>query len=379
MTTVLVACDSFKGSLSAREACEAIGSGIRRLRPDAELRLLPLADGGDGTCRVLEGAFGGRHVCREVTHPLADRTVEASWLYIPDAPERAPQAVVEMASGSGLVLVPPGERDPLRTTTAGTGELVAHAAAAGARRIWLTLGGSATVDGGTGAATALGWRFLDREGRPVPPGGAGLERIHAIEPPAEPLDASVTALCDVDNRLLGPRGAAAVFGPQKGARPADVPRLDAGLANLAERVRAGLGVDVTGLEGGGAAGGFAAGAVAFMGATLARGIDRILDAVAFVEALDGADWVVTGEGSLDAQSLDGKVVSGVLARARPAGVPVAAVAGRVALDEEALQGAGIAWAGAAAPPELEEEEAFRRAAELAADAGERFARSCLTS
>lgn len=376
--TVLVACDSFKGTLSAREACHAVARGIRAARPDVVVRTLPLADGGDGTGTVLHGALGGRWVAREVSHPLPGRTVDAAWLHVPDALPDAPQAVVEMAHASGLTLVPSELRDPLRTTTAGTGQLVGAAAQEGARRIWLTLGGSATVDGGTGAAAALGWRFLDRDGRPVPPGGGALELIHTVRRPSVPLEAEITALCDVDHPLLGPGGAAAVFGPQKGATPGDVPRLEAGLAHLAGVVRDQLGLDLTKLEGGGAAGGFGAGAVAFLGAELARGVDRVLDAVGFTAALEGVEWVVTGEGTLDEQSLDGKVVSGVLARAGERGVPVAVVAGRIGLDAAAAEAAGIRWMGGAAPADVvDDSEALDRPEEPVQSAGASFARACL--
>lgn len=377
MATVVVAFDSFKGSLPAREACRAAARGITAAAPGTTVRLRPLADGGDGTADVLREALGGEWRDAEVTHPLGDRIVTARWLSIPDAPPGGPDAVVEMAAASGLALVPPDRRDPMVTTTAGTGELIRAAAEAGARRVWLTLGGSSTVDGGTGAATAMGWRFLDDDGRPVPPGGAGLRSIVRIEPPSRPLGATVTALCDVTNPLLGPRGAARIFGPQKGAGPAAVEGLDEGLTHLAALIREQLGMEVADRVGAGAAGGLGAGAMAFLGASLEPGVERVLEAVGFDDALRGADWVLTGEGRLDGQSLDGKVVSGVLERGRRAGVPVAAVAGRVALGAHEVAGAGLRWAGAAAPPEMSEGEAFARAAELLEAAAARFTTDCI--
>lgn len=374
---VLAAFDGFKGSLGAREAGEAAAAGIRRVVPDAQVRVVPLADGGEGTAEVLADVFGGEWRTAEVTHPLGRSRVHASWLKVTAPPAGGPDAVVETARGSGLVLVPPADRDPLVTTTRGTGELVARAVDEGARRIWLTLGGSATVDGGTGAARALGWRFLDGSGREVSDGGGQLHRVARLVPPPRPLRAEITALCDVDNPLLGARGAAAVFGPQKGASPGAVERLDEGLAHLARLVDRELGVDVAGRPGAGAAGGLGAAVVAFMGGTLVRGVDRVLDAVEFPSALDGADWVLTGEGRLDASSLDGKVVSGVLARAGTAGVPVAVLAGRVDLPPARIQAAGIAWAGAAAPAHLPDEEAFRGARERVEAGAARFARERL--
>ncbi len=374
---MLAAFDGFKGSLGAREAGEAAAAGIRRVVPDAHVRVLPLADGGEGTAEILADAFGGEWRPAEVTHPRGRGRIRASWLKVTAPPAHGPDAVVETARSSGLVLVPPAERDPLVTTTRGTGELLARAVAEGARRIWLTLGGSATVDGGTGAARALGWRFLDGSGRDVPEGGGALHRIARLVPPPNPPDVEITALCDVDNPLLGPRGAAAVFGPQKGASPDAVERLEEGLAHLAHLVTEALGVDVAEGPGAGAAGGLGAGVVAFLGGTLVRGVDRILDAVEFSSALAGADWVLTGEGRLDDQSLDGKVVSGVLDRAGSAGVPVAVLAGRVDLTDAGIQAAGIDWAGAAAPAHASDDEAFRRAREWVEAGAARFARERL--
>ena len=305
--TVVVALDAFKGCLSAADACAAVADGLRAAAPAAELRLVPMADGGEGTAAALLAARpGGVWVRREVCGPLPGRTVEAGFAWFADDGT----AVVEMAAASGLPLLAVDERDPERTTTRGTGELLAAAVAQGARRILLTIGGSATVDGGVGAAAALGWRFLGADGRDVPPGGGHLGEIARIVPPVARQLPSVTVLCDVTNPLCGPDGAAAVFGPQKGATPRQVAQLDAGLRHFAERIAADVGRDVLALPGGGAAGGLGAGAAAFFDAVLTPGIDAVIDACGLRQALRKAAWCITGEGCFDQTSLRGKVVSG---------------------------------------------------------------------
>jgi glycerate kinase len=241
---------------------------------------------------------------------------------------------------------------------------MAAAARRGARRIVLAIGGSATVDGGVGAATALGWRFLDRNGAEIPAGGGSLTGIASILPPAATTLPPVTVLCDVTNPLCGPNGAAAVFGPQKGATPAMVAQLDAGLVHLADCLRAQLGRDIQALPGGGAAGGLGAGAAAFFLAELKPGIATILTVSRFRESLQGADWCVTGEGSFDRQSLHGKVVSGVAAAAKAAGVPVVVFAGRVRATPEEYRPHGIRDAIPTHAPEMPMDEVLRREREL---------------
>jgi len=361
--TLVVAMDSFKESLTAAEACAAVARGLRTVLPRATILQRPLADGGEGTIAVLQEAYGGRRVGARAAGPIPGHAVVATWLLLPD---RGPGALIEMAAVNGLGLLAPEQRDPMRTSTRGTGELVADAIGSGVRTIWLAVGGSATVDGGTGAARALGWHFEDAAGDPVPEGGGGLERIHRIVPPLTDRlrGVEVRVLCDVDNPLVGPRGAAAVFGPQKGAGPAQVRALEAGLTRLAERIEADLGMDLRRVPGGGAAGGLAAGAMAFLGAELVSGVDAVLEACGLDEALADADLVVTGEGALDAQSLDGKVVSGVVRAARIAGIPVAVVAGSNALGRDALAAAGIRMAEVARPPGMPLAEALERAEDL---------------
>ena len=336
--TLVVAPDSFKGSLPAHEAARAIGAGLRdaaAARPGLELevRARPVADGGEGTVDAFLSAGWLPHEV-DVTGPTG-RPVRACLALSPGGTEPR-TAVVELATASGLTLLPDGRPAPRDATTRGTGELVAAALDLGVGRLVLAVGGSATTDGGAGMASALGVRFLDGEDRPLPPGGAalsGLAEIDVTDLDPRLLDTEVVVACDVDNPLTGPRGAAHVYGPQKGATPEDVGVLDAGLARLAQLLHRDLGIDVDRVPGAGAAGGVAAGARAFLGARLVPGIDLLLDLVDFDGALVGADLVVTGEGSFDAQSLAGKAPVGVARRARAAGVPVVVLAGQVALDE----------------------------------------------
>ena len=369
---ILIALDSFKGSLSAAQACEVVAQALASALPGHGRHCIPMADGGEGTAAALVAACRGQFVTlAQVSGPLPGQRVTARYGWLPESAT----AIVEMAEASGLPLVPADRRDPRWTTTRGTGEMLAHALARGAARIALTLGGSATHDGGTGAARALGWRFLDRAGRDLPEGGAALGRLARIVPPVQPLPTvAVEALCDVTNPLCGPSGAAAVYGPQKGATPALVQELDAALLTLADRLRADLGVDVASLPGAGAAGGFGAGAVAFLGARLVRGVDAVAEVNGLTAGTSAADWILTGEGRFDSQSLQGKVVSGVLCRALAAGKPVAVLAGSVALDRQAWQEAGVSDVEACTPAGMSLEEAMRRAPELLDAATCRLAR-----
>jgi glycerate kinase len=366
---VVVAMDSWKGSLGAVAACAAAARGVRRAVPDARIDLCPLADGGEGTASVLHEILGGEWVEAEVNGPLPGRRLRAAYLRL--GGDR-PTAVIDLAAASGLTVVPRSLLDPLRATTLGTGELIRHAIVRGARRVWLALGGSATVDGAMGAATALGWRFLDAGGSLIGHGGGELERLARIVRPAAPFPAvRVVALRDVDNPLLGERGAARVFGPQKGATPEAIERLERGLDRLAAVIERDLGVDVRRLRGGGSAGGAGAGAAAFFGARLVGGAPLVLRLSGFLERIRRADLVITGEGRFDSQSLDGKVVSAVARLAARHAVPVAVVAGRVALDENAALAYGIRAIEAASPPEIGEEEALAHAGTLLEAAAER--------
>jgi glycerate kinase len=334
---IILAPDSFKESLSAVEAARAMAAGARAATNGAATLLeLPVADGGEGTVECLVAATGGRRLTTRVTGPLGE-PVEAAWGLLGDGRT----AVIEMAAASGLPLVPPELRNPMKTTTFGTGELFLAALERGVERILIGIGGSATVDGGVGLAQALGVRFLDAGGQDVGRGGAALGKIARID--AAELDprirrTEIFVASDVQNPLTGPTGAAAVFGPQKGATPEMVEQLDRGLANLAERIRRDLSRDIQTMPGAGAAGGLGAALVAFLGAKLGSGIAVVLEAVRFREHLAGVDLVLTGEGQFDGQSLHGKAVIGVARAARDAAVPCLVIAGR--LGSGVLAGAG---------------------------------------
>jgi len=364
---VVLAFDSFKGSLSAREACEAAAEGLRAVYPDAELIFHPMADGGEGTAEALMASLGGEWVPCTVTSPLPERKIEAGFAWLP----AEKTAVVEMAQASGLPLLEDEERNPLLTTTFGTGELIAKAIEKGAEKILLTVGGSATVDGGIGAAAALGWRFFDAEENTVPLTGGGLAAIERIEPPANREFPEVDVLCDVTNPLCGPNGAAHVYGPQKGAMPGMVEQLDAGLEKLAAKISEQLSVEVAELPGAGAAGGLSAGAVAFFGGKLVPGIDTVMEVSGLAHDLEGADWVLTGEGRLDHQSLQGKVVDGIARLAGKHGARTGVIAGSVQLDEPDARLAGLDFTAGLEAESLE--DSMRRGRELLRAAARRFA------
>ena len=350
---VVVAMDSFKGTLSAVEACDAVAVGLTEINADLEITTCPMADGGEGTVDILESALGGDWVHHEVAGPLPGSTVQASYLWVADRRS----ALVEMARASGLTFVAPADRDPRITTTFGTGELLAHATAHGAETLWLTIGGSASVDGGAGAASALGWRFFDADGDGFVPVGGTLGRIAAIEPPATPVQLPCRVLCDVTNPLLGPRGAAPVFGPQKGADDEAVAALEKGLAHLSDLFASELGMHLDSLPGGGAGGGLGAGAVAFFGAELVAGGTLVAEIVGLESLLQTADWVVTGEGRFDSQSLEGKVVSTVAELAAKTGTRVAVLAGASTVSPGQVEDRGIAIvADTGAPATLSEAE-----------------------
>jgi glycerate kinase len=337
--TVLVAPDSFKGSLPADQVAAAVGSGLRTAAATVgvplDVLLRPVADGGEGTVAMVLAA-GWRPVEVAVSGPTGE-PVRSTFALSPVGTSPA-TAVVELAAASGLGLLPGGRPEPLRASTLGTGQLVTAALDSGVERLVLAIGGSATTDGGSGLATALGARFLDRDGAELPPGGGALIHldrvdVSGLDPRLRAVDVVVAS--DVDNPLTGPRGAARVYGPQKGASSDDVTVLEAGLVRLAEVLRRDGEVDVAEVPGAGAAGGVGAGALAFLGARLVPGIDLLLDLVGFDDALAGSGLVVTGEGSVDAQTLSGKAPVGVARRAHAAGVPVLLLAGRVDLDDAA--------------------------------------------
>lgn len=371
---IVAALDSFKGSLTAAQACDIVAQAIRSSVPGAKVVPKPMADGGEGTASVLMVAAGGQWVSRMVMGPLPEMEVEAGFVWLPDNST----ALVEMATASGLPLLRPEQRNPLRTTTYGTGQLIQAAIDYGANHVLLAIGGSATVDGGVGAAMALGWHFLTGGGQDADFGGGQLLSVQRIVPPSHSQNATVEVLCDVDNPLCGAHGAARVYGPQKGATPEMVAQLDAGLAHLARVVKKQLGRDIACLPGAGAAGGLAAGAVAFMNARLVPGIDAIMSQTRLAEAVTGADWVITGEGSFDEQSLRGKVVSGVTRVARAAGAKVAVCAGQVRLEPRTYRQAGIEAAVACMERGMELDYAIAHGAELLDGAARQFARDYLS-
>ncbi|WP_326595978.1 glycerate kinase [Streptomyces sp. NBC_01803] len=336
---VLIAADKFKGSLTAAEVGRHVAAGIRAVRPSAEIESLPVADGGDGT---VDAAVAGGFTAREaaVTGPLG-LPVTASFALRDDV------AVVEMAQASGLRLLPPFTFAPLTATTFGTGELIAAALDAGARTVVLGVGGSATTDGGAGMLTALGARLLDADGDALPHGGGPLRELteadlSGLDPRLK--DTTFVLAGDVDNPLTGPNGAAAVYGPQKGADPVEIEALDNALTNFArvlERAPGSRAAEYARAPGAGAAGGVGFGALLGLNAVFRPGIDVLLEVLGFTAALDRADLVITGEGSLDEQTLRGKAPAGVAAAAGAAGKPVVAVCGRLTLDEDTLRAAGI--------------------------------------
>ncbi|WP_171168552.1 glycerate kinase [Streptomyces sp. I05A-00742] len=368
---VLIAADKFKGSLTAVEVADHLTAGIRRAAPGATVTALPVADGGDGTVDAVVSArnAGFERRTARVAGPLGE-PVTAAWAL------RGDTAVVEMAEASGLRRLPPGRYAPLTATTYGTGELLRAALDAGARTVVLGVGGSATTDGGAGMLAALGARFLDASGRPLGPGGAALAALDRVD--LSGLDerlarTSVVLACDVDNPLTGPSGAAAVYGPQKGASPGDIAVLDAALGRIARALDPAL----ADAPGAGAAGGLGYGALAGLGAVFRPGIEVLLDVVGFAEALERADVVITGEGSLDEQTLRGKAVAGVAAVARGRGVRVVAVCGRLGLEWEDLVALGVGRAYALSELEPDPERCMAEAGALLERVGERIARECL--
>jgi glycerate kinase len=360
---VLIAPDKFKGTLSAREAAEAMADGVRRVLPDAHIPLFPMADGGDGTVDTLVAAAGGEAVAFRVTGPLGE-PVDAEVGLLGGG-----RAALEMSSTSGLRLLGGRAPEPLSATTFGLGELLKEIAGrALATEVMIGIGGSATTDGGAGAAAAAGWRFLDANGShltPEPRSLIDLARIDGsgFDPGIARL--SIVGARDVDNPLIGPRGAARVFAPQKGASADEVEFLERALHRLADCIEADLGVDVRDLPGAGAAGGLGAGLVAFFGARLEDGFEAVAEAVGLERALARADLALTGEGRLDEQTLSGKVPAGVAGLAGAARVPCVVVAGEVALTPEQITGAGFESA-ASVIDQCVRGPAFERAADALA-------------
>ena len=361
---IIVATDSFKGSLSAPEACRIIAIQAERIFPEAEIVQLPISDGGEGLVEVAFNALSGERKIVHTSDPLG-REISSEYLQLVDG-----SALIEMAGAGGLTLLNPREYDPLRTSTFGVGLMILDAIKSGANPIYIGLGGSATVDGGTGAATALGIHFFDEKGGKVTNGG-GLGSIQSLDLRGLrelSYSGKIVFLTDVNNPLCGPSGAAEIFGPQKGATPGQVRQLDRGLRNLAERIEQEVGMDLKDIPGMGAAGGFALPFVAFMGAEIRSGIDFVLDVLRFDEKLVGSDLVITGEGRTDAQSAMGKAISAVARRAHEAAVRVAVISGALGDGAEKMFALGVDDLVQATPDGQPLEDALAHAAENLASA-----------
>lgn len=372
---IVVAPNALKGSLGSVAAAQAMSAGVRLAAPAAEIVQLPVADGGDGLLEVLGTGEGLERIPCRVTGPLGS-PVDCALLYAADRR----LAIIEMAAAAGLALLPSSGLDPMQATTFGVGELLRLALDHGARRIILGIGGSATSDGGTGLARALGARFLDAHGKELPGNAAALQHIKRID--LEQLDprlaqAHIDVICDVDNPLLGAAGAARVFSPQKGASPEQVEAIEAGLENLANLVEQQLGRDIRNLRGGGAAGGLGAGLVVFLQAALRPGAELVLELTGFEAALDGASLVLTAEGRLDSQTAHGKAPAAVAGLASRHGIPCIALAGSLGPNLQALQAAGITACFSLCPGPLDLDAAMQQAAPLLTRACEQAVRCFL--
>ena len=363
---VVIAPQSFKGSISALDAARAMEQGVKRVFPDTETVLAPVADGGDGTLETLVEATAGDIRSATVTGPIGE-PVEAEWGALGDGET----AMIEMARTSGLALLSLDERDPLRATTYGLGEIIREALDAGFRSFIVGIGGSATNDGGAGMAQALGVRLLDESGNDLPSGGAALAGLRKID--ASGLDARAAAsqfsvACDVSNPLTGPEGASAVYGPQKGATPELVEQLDGALGNFAEVVERDIGRSIDDVPGSGAAGGLGGGMMAFLDGSLRAGVDIVLDQVGLNEQLEGADLVITGEGQLDFQTVYHKAPIGVAWRAKERGIPVIAISGSLGQGFEDVHPEGIDAVASIVCAPMSLDEASTRSGELISDA-----------
>jgi glycerate kinase len=357
---VIVAFDAFKDALSASDVCMAVAKGIRMACPSCDVTQLALADGGEGTAEVLTSFVNGDMVHVEVEDPLG-RIITASYGLSPDGQT----AFIDMAQASGLQLLQPGERNPLLTSTYGTGQLVRSALSKGVAKIILGIGGSATNDGGMGMASALGYTFLDRNGITIKGSGREMKEVDQVIPSAFLSDSSaeIIVLCDVNNPLLGPSGASAVYSPQKGAGAHQVDELEKGMVHFSRMVSSCLGGDHAEIPGAGAAGGMGFAGLAFLHARLESGIDTVLEISDFDVLVQSADLVITGEGRIDRQTLHGKVIAGVCARASAAHVPVVGLTGQLLLDPVEINELGMLSAFSISPGPGSLKDALRTTAE----------------
>lgn len=369
---IVLAPDSFKGSFSSLEVIEHLEEVARRHFSPLEVVKVPIADGGEGTVDALVTAAKGEYRTVEVMGPLPEMRVKAKYGII-----HGKTAVIEMAQASGLPLIPTGKRDPLNATTYGTGELIRKALDEGIRDFIIGIGGSATNDGGIGAAQALGVKFLDGSGKEVGLGGKQLQHIEKIildniDPRIK--ESTITVICDVSNPLTGPHGATAVYGPQKGVTEETFNILESGMKNYERLIKETTGMDMSKIPGSGAAGGLGAALVAFFGAVLKPGIDTILDYVRFEELIEGADLVITGEGRIDGQSLYGKVPVGIARRCKSKGVKVIAIVGGMGPGAQKVYDCGIASIMPIVNAPISLDEAIARSQELLKDAADRMFR-----
>jgi glycerate 2-kinase len=370
---IIIAPDSYKGSLTAKEVSDSIERGIRKVYSDAQIEKVPMADGGEGTVQSLVDGTGGRIIKVRVKDPLL-RDVDSFYGILGDGKT----AVIEMAAASGLPLISEDEQNPMKTTTYGTGELIKHALDKGCTNIIIGIGGSATNDGGAGMVKALGVKLLDKKNEDVGFGGGSLEKIHSIDisgmdPSIK--DCKVIAACDVDNPLCGPSGASYVFGPQKGADEEMVRLLDRNLANYAQVVKKDLGIDIMDLPGSGAAGGLGGGLMAFLNANLKRGIDIVIETTRLEEKMKDADLVITGEGMIDFQTAFGKTPFGVAKIAKSYGIPIIAIAGGIGADAESLYEKGFDSIFSIVPKPIPLKESMSEGSTLLEKAAERVMRA----
>ncbi len=369
---VVIAPQGFKGNLTALEVSQAIRRGIRHVIPDAVTAIVPMADGGEGTMQALVDAIGGDIISVEVTDPIGER-ITAHWGLLSDGVT----AVIEMAAASGLDLVPPEKRNPLLTTTYGTGELIRDALGKGCRKFIIGIGGSATNDGGAGMAQALGINLLNAKGEAIAPGGAALIDLEAIDiTTIDPrlTDCDILLACDVTNPLCGPEGASFIYGPQKGATPEMAAQLDAALAHYADVIKQKLDIDIRDVPGAGAAGGLGAGLITFLKARVRPGIDIVIQATNLVEQLKGATLVFTGEGRIDSQTACGKTAVGVARKAKDFGLPVIAITGEIGNGYPAVYKEGIDTVFSIAPGPISFSQSAEMAEKLIADVAERAMR-----
>lgn len=349
----LLAPDKFRGSLTAYEVCQAMSDGIHEVIPEAEIVVLPMADGGEGTAEILTLNAGGKMHTAFVSDPLG-RRIEAEYGLSADGQT----AYIEMATASGLRLLHSDERNPLKTTTLGSGQLILEASEKGARHIILGIGGSATTDGGIGMAAALGWEFLDANGIALPPNGESLVKIQQIKPPQHLPEITVEVACDVTAPLFGPDGAAHVYAPQKGADAAMVAELELGLQHLAWVVKRDFDVDIAHVAGTGAAGGLGFGALFFLNAVLKEGVKIVMEQTHFESHLTDTDLVLTGEGKIDEQTLQGKLIAGIAGAAQKRDIPVAALCGALMVSPADLAHLGISYATSILPRPMSLQEAI---------------------